>query len=77
MHLSDRCVCALKDVEGTFDVHKSQARIYVDCEGEYDYDGDSGAFKESVRHLVGICPVVRMEDQGFDQIERRCRCIYG
>ena len=29
---------ALKDVDGQFDVHKSQARIYVDCEGDYDYD---------------------------------------
>ena len=26
---------ALKDVDGNFDVHKSQARIYVDCEGDY------------------------------------------
>ena len=24
---------ALKDVDGNFQVHKSQARIYVDCEG--------------------------------------------
>lgn len=35
---------ALKDVDGQFDVHKSQARIYVDCEGDYDYD-------ETVEHL--------------------------
>lgn len=60
---------ALKDVDGTFEVHKSQARIYVDCEGDYDYD-------ETVEHLkrvfglVGICPVVRMEDQGFDQLKK-------
>ena len=41
---------ALKDVDGNFDVHKSQARIYVDCEGE--------TFEKSVRtgrNLPG-CP---------------------
>lgn len=26
---------ALKDLDGEFEVHKSQARIYVDCEGAY------------------------------------------
>ena len=60
---------ALKDVEGTFNVYKSQARIYVDCEGEYDYDDTVGHLKR-VFGLVGICPVVRMEDQGFDQLKK-------
>lgn len=59
---------ALKDVEGTFTVYKSQARIYVDCEGEYDYD-DTVEHLKRVFGLVGICPVVRMEDQGFDQLK--------
>ena len=27
---------ALKDVDGEFKVYKSQARIYVDCDGYYD-----------------------------------------
>ena len=60
---------ALKDVEGTFSVYKSQARIYVDCEGEYDYD-DTVEHLKRVFGLVGICPVVRMEDQGFDQLKK-------
>ena len=60
---------ALKDVEGTFTVYKSQARIYVDCEGEYDYD-DPVEHLKRVFGLVGICPVVRMEDQGFDQLKK-------
>ena len=60
---------ALTDVDGEFKVYKSQARIYVDCVGEYDYE-------ETVEHLtrvfglVGICPVVRMEDRGFDQLKK-------
>lgn len=60
---------ALKDVEGTFTAYKSQARIYVDCEGEYDYD-DTVEHLKRVFGLVGICPVVRMEDQGFDQLKK-------
>ncbi|KMZ55751.1 tRNA uracil 4-sulfurtransferase ThiI [Dorea sp. D27] len=60
---------ALRDVDGEFYVHKSQARIYVDCDGEYDYE-------ETVEHLkrvfgiVGICPVVRMEDRGFEELKK-------
>ncbi len=60
---------ALKDVDGNFRVHKSQARIYVDCEGEYDYE-DMVEHLQRVFGLVGICPVVRMEDQGFEQLKK-------
>ncbi len=60
---------ALKDVDGEFDVYKSQARIYVDCSGDYDYD-DTVERLSWVFGIVGICPVVRMEDQGFDQLKK-------
>lgn len=60
---------ALKDVDGNFQVHKSQARIYVDCEGEYDYE-DTVEHLQRVFGLVGICPVVHMEDQGFEQLKK-------
>lgn len=60
---------ALKDVDGEFDVYKSQARIYVDCKGDYDYD-DTVERLSRVFGIVGICPVVRMEDQGFDQLKK-------
>jgi thiamine biosynthesis protein ThiI len=60
---------ALKDVDGNFKVYKNQARIYVDCEGEYDYD-ETIEHLQKVFGLVGICPVVRMEDQGFDQLKK-------
>ena len=29
---------ALRNVEGTFDVHKQQGRVFVETIGEYDYD---------------------------------------
>ena len=60
---------ALKDVEGEFEVHKSQARIYVDCGEDYDYEDVIGNLKR-VFGIVGICPVVRMEDRGFEQLKR-------
>ncbi len=49
---------ALKDVDGQFDVHKSQARIYVDCEGDYDYDETVEASEESIRYGRNLsgCP---------------------
>lgn len=60
---------ALKDVEGEFHVYKSQARVYVDCEGIYDCDDVTEALKR-VFGIVGICPVVRAEDKGFEQLKK-------
>ncbi len=60
---------ALKDVDGEFDVYKSQARIYVDCGEDYDYD-DAVEHLARVFGIVGICPVVRMEDRGFEQLKK-------
>ena len=58
---------ALKDLDGEFEVHKSQARIYVDCEGAYDSDEVIERL-QTVFGLVGICPVVRKPDQGFEKL---------
>lgn len=60
---------ALKDVDGTFDIHKSQGRIYVECEGEYDYEETVASLKR-VFGIVGICPVIHVEDQGFEQLKK-------
>ena len=60
---------ALKDVEGTFHVHKSQARIFVECDGYYDYDETVDALKR-VFGIVGICPVIYAEDTGFDDLKQ-------
>ena len=61
---------ALRELEGEFRVHKSQARIYVDCEGDYDSDEVIGKL-QTVFGLVGICPVVRKKDEGFEQLQTR------
>lgn len=60
---------ALSDVDGEFKVYKSQARIYVDCVGEYDFE-DAAAHLKRVFGLVGICPVVRLTDTGFEGLKK-------
>ena len=60
---------ALQDVEGSFHVHRSQGRIYVECEGYYDYEETVEALKK-VFGIVGICPVVHVEDKGFEELKK-------
>lgn len=60
---------ALKKVDGKFAVYKSQARIYVDCDGEYDYDETVEALQR-VFGIVGICPVVRFAEEGFAALKK-------
>lgn len=57
----------LKNVDGKFNVRKEQGRIYVETDGEYDYEETVAALKR-VFGIVGICPVVLVEDQGFEQL---------
>ncbi|MGN0335617.1 MAG: tRNA uracil 4-sulfurtransferase ThiI [Lachnospiraceae bacterium] len=59
---------ALTEAEGTFRVEKEQGRIYVFVESEtYDYDEAVTAMKR-VFGIVGICPVVIVEDTGFEDL---------
>lgn len=58
---------ALKKVDGTFRVRKEQGRIYVDADGDYDFDEAIEALK-CVFGIVGICPLIQVEDEGFDRL---------
>ncbi len=58
---------ALKHVEGKFRVTKEQGRIYAQAEGEFDFDDAVDAMRR-VFGIVGICPVVILEDQGFEKL---------
>ncbi|MCI9141401.1 MAG: tRNA 4-thiouridine(8) synthase ThiI [Lachnospiraceae bacterium] len=58
---------ALKKCDGKFLIHKSQGRIYVDCQGEFDYDETVECLK-NVFGISGICPVVYVEDEGFEKL---------
>ena len=58
---------ALKRIDGEFAVHKEQGRIFVDCLGIYDFEETVDALTK-VFGIVGICPVVQIEDGGFDAL---------
>ena len=58
---------ALKKTDGTFDVHKTAGRIYVDAKSAFDFDEVVGALQK-VFGISGICPVVVVEDNGFEAL---------
>ena len=58
---------ALKHVEGEFEVRKEQGRIYVDTLSDYEFDEVVEVLKR-VFGIVGICPVVVTEDEGFEKL---------
>lgn len=60
---------ALKKVEGDFAVTKTQGRINIECLSDYDYDEAVGALKK-VFGINAICPVVHVEDNGFEQLSK-------
>ena len=57
----------LKNVDGEFKVRKENGRIYVETEGDYDYDETVTALQR-VFGIVGICPVILVDDEGFDKL---------
>ena len=58
---------ALKKCDGEFFVHKTQGRIYVDALSDFDFE-DTVAHLKRVFGISGICPVVYVEDEGFDKL---------
>ena len=66
--LMHRMKLVLKRVEGEFAVSKSQGRVYVDCLSESDCDEVIAAL-QTVFGINAICPVVKIEDEGFDKLK--------
>ena len=58
---------ALKRCDGEFQVHKTQGRIYVEAVSEFDFEETVENLK-TVFGISGICPVVHVEDEGFDRL---------
>lgn len=71
---------SLKKVDGTFTITKEQGRIYVDTEGEFDYEGAVEALKK-VFGILWICPMLQIEDNGFDdlacKVNEYLKNVYG
>lgn len=61
---------SLRNVDGSFNVQKEQGRIYVEAEGDYDYDEAIDALKK-VFGIVGICPMLQIDDNGFEDLAKQ------
>ncbi len=59
---------AVAKCDGEFEVHKSLSRIYVEALGDFDYDELIDALS-SVFGVTAICPVLVLEDLGFEQLK--------
>ena len=60
---------ALRPVEGKFIISKESGRIYVDAQGEYDYDEVIAALKR-VFGIAWICPMFQIEKTDFEEIKK-------
>ncbi len=58
---------ALKGVEGEFAVRRTDGRVYVDALSEFDFEEAVERLKK-VFGISGICPVVYVEDEGFERL---------
>lgn len=61
---------ALKRLDGTFSVTKESGRIYVQAEGDFDYDEAVEAMQR-VFGVAAICPMVRLEDRGYEDLKEQ------
>ncbi len=61
---------ALKKCDGEFAVRKTDGRIYVDAVSAFDFD-ETVANLQKVFGISGICPVVYVEDEGFEKLGER------
>ena len=58
---------ALKKCDGEFAVRKTDGRIYVDAVSDFDYE-DAVSGLQKVFGISAICPMVYVEDEGFDKL---------
>lgn len=58
----------LKRLDGNFSVTKESGRIYAYASSEFDYDEVVAAL-QCVFGIAGICPMVQVEDNGYDDLK--------
>ena len=58
----------LKNLEGKFEVTKEAGRIYAEAAEDFDYDEVIDALQH-VFGIVGICPMVQIEDNGYEDLK--------
>lgn len=60
---------ALTFIDGEFKASKSQGRIYLNCDGDFD----NAEVEDALSHvfgIAGICPMVHIEDQAKEEIAK-------
>lgn len=65
--LVDNVQNALDKIDGDFKVTKEYGRIYAVANADYDFDEAVDALQH-VFGIVGICPMVQIEDNGFEDL---------
>ena len=60
---------AFRPVEGKFIISKESGRLYMDAQGEYDYDEVIAALKR-VFGIAWICPMFQIEKTDFEEIKK-------
>lgn len=58
--LVSRIRAALNRIDGDFRVYKTPGRIFVSCDGDFDFDETVEAL-QTVFGVAGICPIIRLE----------------
>lgn len=58
---------ALGRIEGEFEVSLNQGRVYVEALSDFDFD-EAVTELQTVFGIVGICPVVHVEDEGIERL---------
>lgn len=58
---------ALSKIDGDFEIRKEAGRIYANANADYDFDEVIDALQH-VFGIVGICPLVQIEDNGFEDL---------
>ena len=67
--LVDQIRFSLKKIDGKFVVSKENGRVYAEARGEFDYDEVIESLSR-VFGIVGICPMIQIEDTGFEDLSK-------
>lgn len=67
--LAQQVKYALKRCEGEFKVTRTDGRIYIHALSDFDYDETVDSLK-TVFGVSGICPVIHVEDEGYENLAR-------
>lgn len=67
---------ALKKCEGEFAIRKTMGRIFVEAQGEFDFE-ETVERLQKVFGIWGICPVIYVEDEGWDKLCERVVAYLG